>query len=132
MSVSLDTPEDIANYWLRRHFVGQTFGCVRFWQFALVRPNDQFFQLASVTLAGDRLDLQLRHADGQGEAGVVSVWQPMGLSPRPHGVALSAAARLSWGNSEAWQAGEGQYRIRTPRGEGGFAIEGAPALTLEC
>lgn len=48
MSVSLDTPEDIAN-WLRRHFVGQTFGCVRFWQFALVRPNDQFFQLASVT-----------------------------------------------------------------------------------
>ena len=72
------------------------------------------------------------HADGQGEAGVVSVWQPMGLSPRPHGVALSAAARLSWGNSEAWQAGEGQYRIRTPRGEGGFAIEGAPALTLEC
>jgi hypothetical protein len=59
MSVSLDTPEDIAN-WLRRHFVGQTFGCVRFWQFALVRPNDQFFQLASVTLAGDRLDLQLQ------------------------------------------------------------------------
>lgn len=131
MSVALDTPEDIVD-WLQRHFIAQSFGCVRFWQFALVRPNDQFFQLSRVTLAGNRLDLHVCHAAGQGDAGVLSVWAPSGLMLRPHGVALAAAERLSWAGSEAWQVGEGQYRIRTPRGEGGFAMENAPALTLEC
>lgn len=131
MSALPDTPEHIAA-WLQQHYLGQMFGCVRFWRFALVRPNDQYFLIASLLVADGRLDLSLRHADTQGDAGVLSVWQPGGLVAHGHGVTLATAARLRWADSEAWVGDNDQYRIRTPRGEGGFAINGAPALTLEC
>ncbi len=130
MSIAADSPEHIAA-WLRQHFLGQAFGCVRFWRFSLVRPNDQFFVIAQASAVDDRLDLQLRHADSQGDAGVLSVWRPSELAPHSHGVTLTRAARLRWGDSEAWEVDDRQYRIRTPRGEGGFALDGAPALTLE-
>lgn len=65
---------------VRQGFLQRNFGSIRFWRFAVVRPSDQSYVLVDVRTAGDRLDLVFRHASGQGQEGVLSVWQPEGLS----------------------------------------------------
>ncbi|WP_085315927.1 hypothetical protein [Derxia lacustris] len=115
---------------LRADALNRVFGAIRFWRFAVVRPHDQAFELLSVAVDGDRLDLELRHASGAGSSSLLSVWAPAGLSIGPAGVAIAAAERLRFDDNEAWLGGA-DYRIRTPRGEGGFAVAGADALTLE-
>jgi len=127
-----DTPAALAER-LRKEFLGQPFGIIRFWRFAVVRPNDQSYVLISTHLEGDRLDLVYVHESRQGLAGVLSVWGAQGLEAAPaelgRGIALRSAERLRFEQAEAWQEGE-RYRIRTPRGEGDFPIAGTPALTL--
>jgi len=115
---------------LRHDFLNRAFGAIRFWRFAVVRPHDQAFELVSVAVEGDRLDLELRHASQAGGTSLMSVWSPAGLSIGPAGVLIGTAARLRFDDNEAWLDGA-DYRIRTPRGEGGFAVSGAEALTLE-
>lgn len=109
---------------------GKTFGGIFFWRFALVRPHDQAYSLLSVRAEGERLDLTFRHASGAGTAGVLSVFAPAGLQITDAGICVRTAARLRLDESEAWPDG-GEYRIRTPRGEGQFAIGDSPALTLQ-
>lgn len=117
--------------WLRQHWLLQPFGCVRFWRFALVRPNDQQFILTAVHAEGTRLDLSVAHASHSGHATVLSVWDAQGWQRSGSGVTLQHASRLRWDDHEAWLDGDDQYRIRTPRGEGGFPLQPGPALTLD-
>ncbi len=118
---------------LYREFMGQPFGIIRFWGFAVVRPNDQSYLLTALHPEGDRLDLDLVHESGQGEAGRLSVWGPEGLEsiqqPGRNGIVLRSAARIRFGDREAWLVGD-RYRVRTPKGEGDFAVGDSPALTL--
>ncbi len=109
---------------------GKTFGAIFFWKFALVRPHDQAYRLLSARVAGDRLDLEFLHDSGQGAPGVLSVWSPSGLEITAAAASLRQAARLRLDDSEAWPDG-GEYRIRTPRGEGVFPLGDSPALTLQ-
>ena len=115
---------------LRNYFLNRPFGAIRFWRFAVVRPHDQSFELVSTRIDGDRLDLSFVHASHQGTAGVLSIWSPQGLEISAKGVIVRRAARLRLDDSEAWLDGD-SYRIRTPRGEGSFAISGTEALALE-
>lgn len=116
---------------LRGAFLDRPFGVIRFWKFAVVRPGDQSFVLVSTHADGDRLDLVLVHESRKGLAAVISVWSPEGLETAEggDGIALRGAARLRHAEAEAWLDGD-RYRLRTPRGEGDFAVEDAPALTL--
>ncbi|MCE1184221.1 MAG: hypothetical protein LWW92_01265 [Rhodocyclales bacterium] len=116
---------------VRQGFLQRNFGSIRFWRFAVVRPSDQSYVLVDVRTAGDRLDLVFRHASGQGQEGVLSVWQPEGLSLDGVGLSLQRANRLRLDDSEAWTDGGREYHIRTPRGEGAFEINDAGALRLE-
>lgn len=115
---------------LRAALLGKTFGGIRFWRFALVRPHDQAYELVSTHIDGDRLDLVFVHASREGLPGVLSVWSPAGLEITDGGISLREAARLRLDDNEAWPDGD-QYRIRTPRGEGAFSLGDSPALTLE-
>ncbi|MEX8517244.1 MAG: hypothetical protein AB3X44_01850 [Leptothrix sp. (in: b-proteobacteria)] len=115
---------------LRTRFLHQPFGAIRFWRFAVVRPHDQSFELIDARVASDRLNLVFRHVSGQGQAGLLSVWAPQGLSISERGVVLQEAARLRLDDNQAWAEGD-DYRIRTPRGEGTFPRTRAAALTLE-
>lgn len=116
---------------LRCRFLHKPFGVIRFWRFAVVRPNDQSYELVSTLAEGDRLDLGFVHASGQGRPGVLSVWAPEGLAFTEGGITLHGASRLRLDDDEAWIDDGKQYRIRTPRGEGAFDINEAVALTLE-
>lgn len=116
---------------LRSGFIGRSFGAIRFWRFAVVRPHDQAFRLTEVTVTGDRLDLSFIHDSGQGLPGVISLWAPQGVSVGDKGVTVRELARVRMDDNEAWSDGGAKYRIRTPRGEGDFDINGADALTLE-
>jgi hypothetical protein len=116
---------------LRSEWLGRSFGEIRFWGFAVVRPNDQSFVAVSLQTEGDRLDLQLVHESRQGHETVLSIWSPRGLQ-LDAGLVIAQAARLSLGDCEAWSEGDTRYRIRTPRGEGSFAMESIPALRLGC
>ena len=109
---------------------GRTFGAIFFWRFALVRPHDQAFKALSIRTEGERLDLEFSHASGDGKPGTLSVWSPAGLEISAASLSLRHAARLRLDDSEAWPDGT-QYRIRTPRGEGAFALGDSPALTLQ-
>lgn len=115
---------------LRQQFLKRSFGAIRFWRFAVVRPHDQAFEVVAVAVEGDRLDLSLKHASGAGHASVMSIWSPAGVEITAQGLTIRSAARLRMDENEAWLAGE-EYRIRTPRGEGGFPTSGTVALTLE-
>lgn len=115
---------------LQGGFLGRPFGEIRFWGFAVVRPHDQSFELVAAQAVGDRLDLTLRDASGQGQTSVLSITGPDGLSISPAGVVLNRAERLVMDDCEAWPDGELRYGLRTPRGEGGFEVQGRPALTL--
>jgi hypothetical protein len=115
---------------LRSRFLHQPFGSIRFWRFAVVRPHDQSFELLDARVASDRVNLIFRHASGQGQTGVLSIWAPQGLTISASGVVLQEAERLRMDDNEAWVQGD-EYRIRTPRGEGGFPRSGTAALTLE-
>lgn len=115
---------------LRSSFIDRSFGAIRFWRFAVVRPHDQAYRLTSVAVEGDRLDLVFIHDSGQGLPGVISLWAPQGVSVGEKGVTVRELARVRMDDNEAWADGA-KYRIRTPRGEGEFDINGADALTLE-
>jgi hypothetical protein len=116
---------------LRDQFLHQPFGVVRFWGFAVVRPNDQFFELVSVAEQPERLDLVIVEASHRGLASVLSIWQPEGLLPTPTGIKILSGARLLWDEYEAWGNDPLSYQIRTPRGAGTFEKNQMAALTLE-
>lgn len=115
---------------LRDGFIDRSFGAIRFWRFAVVRPHDQAYRLTEIRQEADRLDLVFMHDSGQGSPGIISVWSPEGVTVGDTGVVVQSLARVRMDDNEAWPDGE-KYRIRTPRGEGEFEINGAPALTLE-
>lgn len=115
---------------IREKCLDRAFGDIRFWKFAVVRPGDQSYRLVSVHTDADRLDLVFVHDSRKGLPGVIHVWQPAGLAVREDGVlALTGAARVALDDAEASLDGD-RYRIKTPRGEGDFAAEDTPALTL--
>ena len=114
---------------IRAGFLNRPFGVIRFWRFAVVRPNDQSYVLVSTHADGDRLDLVFVHESRQGLASVLSVWGPEGLSLDEAGLTLAGAARLKLDDAEAWADGA-RYGVRTPRGEGAFDRDGGPALIL--
>ncbi|MEN9484683.1 MAG: hypothetical protein RJB37_2563 [Pseudomonadota bacterium] len=116
---------------LRGQWLHRSFGDIRFWGFAVVRPNDQSFVVVSVQAEGDRLDLRLVHESRQGHETVLSIWSPRGLQ-LASGLVVARAARLVLGDCEAWSEDDAHYRIRTPRGEGSFPMESTPALRLGC
>lgn len=116
---------------LRAQWIDQPFGEIRFWGFAVERPNDQSHVVVSVLADEDRLDLTLVHESRQGLARVLSIWSPRRLRLE-EGLVIEQAARLSLNDCVAWPEDEAHYRVRTPRGEGSFAIESAPALRLRC
>lgn len=124
-----DTTEDLARQ-LRQHWIDQPFGVIRFWGFAVVRPNDQSHVLVSVLAEADRLDLSIVHESRQGLAQVLSVWSPQGLRLEAGALVIDRAARLSLGDCQAWSEDDRDYRVRTPRGEGSFPRQDAPALWL--
>ena len=115
---------------LRQQFMQRAFGAIRFWRFAVVRPHDQSYELVSVLVDGDRLDLSFVHASHSGHAGVLSIWAPRGVTIDAQGLRVQHAERLRLDQNEAWLDGD-SYRIRTPRGEGAFALSGSEALVLE-
>jgi len=114
---------------LRNEWLGHSFGDIRFWGFAVVRPNDQSFFVVSVQAEGDRLDLRLMHESRQGNETVLSVWSPQGLRLES-GLVIMQAARLSLDDCTAWSEDGAHYRIRTLRGEGSFPTDSTPALRL--
>lgn len=120
---------------IREKCLDRAFGEIRFWKFAVVRPGDQSYRLVSVHTDADRLDLVFVHDSRKGLPGVIHVWQPAGftasgLAGREGGVlTLTSAARVALDDAEASLDGD-RYRIKTPRGEGDFAVEDTPALTL--
>lgn len=126
-----DCTETIARQ-LRCEWMNQPFGVVRFWGFAAVRPNDQSHVLVSVQAESDRLDLTLVHDSRQGLAQVLSVWSPQGLRLAAQELVIERAVRVSLGDCTAWSEDDQQYRLRTPRGEGSFPKQAAPALRLGC
>jgi hypothetical protein len=115
---------------LRHGFLNRPFGTLFFWRYAVVRPHDQSYVVLEVVADGDRLDLMVRDAHGVGGTSVLSVWSPQGLTIDATGLRLQTAARLRFDDVEAVSAGT-DYRLRTPRGEGRFAGDGAPALGMD-
>lgn len=115
---------------IREKCLDRPFGEIRFWKFAVVRPSDQLYRLVSVHAEGERLDLVFVHDSRKGLPGVISVWQPAGLIVDGAGVlGLRGAARVRLDENAATREGD-RYRVKTPRGEGDFAAEDSPALTL--
>jgi hypothetical protein len=108
----------------------RTVGSIFFWRFAPVRPQDQAFIATSVSIEGERFDLELSHAAGTGSPAALSIWSPGGLEVTATSVCLRQAARLRLGRNEAWADGD-DYRIRTPFGEGSFSRGDSPALILQ-
>ncbi|MEY4909940.1 MAG: hypothetical protein RL260_3658 [Pseudomonadota bacterium] len=125
--------EDYAQQ-LRSQWLGQPFGDIRFWGFAVVRPNDQSFVTVAVQQTeAERLDLTLLHASRQGLPQVLSIWSPRGLRiEQDQGLVVEQAMRVSWGDCDAWSEDGMCYRLRTPRGEGSFPMHMVPALRLGC
>lgn len=115
---------------LRHRFLNQPFGTLFFWRYAVFRPHDQSYVVLDAAVDGDRLELTLRDARGAGGTSVLSVWSPQGLTIDATGLRLQAATRLKFDDVEARLDGTG-YRLTTPRGEGRFATDGAPALTMD-
>lgn len=115
---------------LRTSGSGRTFGAIRFWRFAVVRPHDQCWRLVDAQAEADRLDLHLMPDGPPGPALVLSIWQPRHLVLDAGGLQVQQAQQLRFADSEAWLHGT-DYRLRTPRGEGMFPIQDTPALTLE-
>lgn len=125
-----ETPEHCALQ-LRSCWMDQPFGVVRFWGFSVVRPNDQSYVVVSVLVEADRLDLTLVHESRQGVAQVLSIWSPQGVRiDSAQGLVVAQAARVSLGDCVAWREADAHYRVRTPRGEGSFPMDSAPALRL--
>ena len=119
---------------LRRTWLHQPFGVVKFWGTSVFRPNDQVYELVSTHADGDRLDLVFVHESRAGLAGVISVWEPEGLEAAPEplgrGVAIRAARRITIDDAEALWDGGADYRYRDARGEASFPIESRLALVL--
>ena len=63
---------------LRERFSHRTFGTIRFWRFAPRRPGDDAWELASVSVDGERMDLLLAPAGRDGAPETLSVWSPEG------------------------------------------------------
>lgn len=115
---------------LRAHLLGRTFGALRFWGFAVLRPHDQAYEVVSTHAEGDRLELVFVHASRHGRPGVLVIEGPEGLRTSPQGLTVQAARRVALDSTEAQPEGA-QVTVRTPQGEGRFDRSGAPALTLE-
>lgn len=115
---------------LRDALLDRSFGAVRFWKFAPIRPMDQRYRIVSTHRDGDRLDLVYVHESRQGLAAVISIEAPEGVTVQGTVVQVARARRLRMGDFEAVSEGD-QYLVKTPRGEGRFAIDGVNALTLE-
>jgi hypothetical protein len=118
---------------LRRRFLHQPFGIVQFWGMGMIPANDQAYELVSIHVEGNRLDLVFVHASHSGLPGTLSIWDPDGLEAAlaglGQGIAIRDAQRLVMGDSEATSEGA-QFRARTSRGEGVLPKDGAPALVL--
>lgn len=120
---------------LENRFMRQAFGGIWFWRFAVVRPHDDTQMLTACHVAGDghdqHLQLELQLCSGQGQAAVLQIWSPAGLEIDSRGLRLKHASTLRFGPATAKAVDAHRYRLSTPRGEGDFEIEGAPALFLE-
>lgn len=115
-----------------REALGTEFGEIRFWGFAVVRPNDRAWRLESVSREGESLLLGLCDAGGTPVPALLCIEQPVGLTLSAHGLTLERAARLGFDGHEAWPEPDGRsYGLATPRGTGRFEIQGLPALTLQ-
>lgn len=114
---------------LRSQFLHRPFGIIQFWGFAVVRPNDQCFELVSVHHEADRLDLVFVHESRQGLASVLSVWGAEGLTMTGGSLQIATAQRLRLEATEAHLEG-GQFRIKTQQGEGLWPLSTRPALRL--
>ncbi len=127
---SPDASAQCAQY-VRAHWLDRPFGVIRFWGFSVVRPNDQSHVVVSVQAEADRLDLTFVHESRQGLARVLSVWSPQGWQiDAAQGLEITRAVRVSLGDCVAWAEDDTHYRVRTPRGEGSFPMQSAPALWL--
>lgn len=125
-----DSPAHCAQQ-VRTHWIDQPFGAIWFWGFSVVRPHDQSHVVVSVLAEADRMDLTLVHESRQGLAQVLSIWSPQGLRlDAVQGLVIARAARVSLGDCAAWAEDGAHYRVRTPRGEGSFPMQSAPALWL--
>lgn len=114
---------------VRSQFLHQPFGIVQFWGFAVVRPNDQVFELVSVHHEADRLDLVFVHESRHGLASVLSIWGAEGLTITDGRLQIATAQRLRLDATEASLEG-GQFRIKTEQGEGLWPLSTRPALRL--
>lgn len=114
-------------------FLHKPFGIIKFWGFGIVRPNDQFFEVVSTQVEGNRLDLVIVHESHQGNTSVISVWDPENMEPAPEnlgqGVVIRFASRLKMDENEAIREGN-QFRLSTARGEGLWPLKDGPALVL--
>lgn len=114
-------------------FLHKPFGIIKFWGFGVVRPNDQYYEVVSTAVEGNRLDLVIAHESRQGHTSVISVWDPEGVEPAPEnlgqGVAIRSASRLVMDENEATREGN-QFRLSTARGEGLWPLKDGPALVL--
>ncbi|MFM2342593.1 MAG: hypothetical protein RLZZ592_2246 [Pseudomonadota bacterium] len=116
--------------------LGRTFGEIRFWGFAVVRPNDRCWRLESLRSEGQILCLGLLDAEPPvtGPATLAQLWivRPVGLTLSSHGLTFERAERLGFDRTEAWPDGDGlHYQLCTTRGTARFEIQGLPALTLQ-
>ncbi len=109
----------------------RTFGIVQFWGTAVVRPNDDSWEVVSVAAEGDRVDIVYVHESHTGHPATLSIWSPAGVEPAPSGagVAIRSAARLRFADTEATSAGD-SFQYATPRGQALLEKRGAPALVL--
>jgi hypothetical protein len=116
---------------LARDLLHRAFGVVQFWGLAVVRPNDDSYEVTSIHADGDRLDITYVHESHTGHAATLSIWSPSGIEPAPSGagIAIRSAERLRFGDTEATSEGP-SFRCKTPRGEGVLPKDGAPALVL--
>lgn len=115
---------------LRAECLNRSFGAMRFWRFAVMRPNDQIYRLSAIQHQDNRLDLTFMHDSGLGSPGQLQIWSPQHVEISAQGIYLGQLQRVVLDDFEAWAEGD-QYHIRTPKGEGSFAISGTPALSLE-
>lgn len=114
---------------VRSQFLHKPFGIIQFWGFAVVRPNDQFFELVSVHHEADRLDLVFVHESRHGLASVLSIWGADGVVVKDGSLHIAHAQRLSLDATEASLEGN-QFRIKTAQGEGLWPLSTKPALRL--
>lgn len=123
-------PDPTLVHALREHLLNRSFGAVKFWGLATMRPHDQAYDLVSTHVDGERLDLVFVHASRLGLPGIVSIEAPGGLHLNPQGLTLDHARSLRMDDMEATDSGD-SYTIRNAQGTGIYPKAGRPALTIE-